>query len=224
MSHVLIDERKLCWMMAALKGETHSVMLTLVPQADSSAFLVCALSQVTLVCCATTAPLPLVWERRIHAPSSQAVLLSRVLLTQALEFLSADRARSKDRTVSLQVMDHHLCFAWPPLVQKEHRASCQIPLANTVQDRAPVLVHLRSLREMARQFNGPAICLEQGDIRLRAPAGGPEERVAVGFVRLSKPADPSIQMMMALSEAVPSPAKEREHEACSRLRVPHPSR
>lgn len=205
-SHVLVDERRLGWISQALKGETQPVTLTLVSQADSSALLLVALSQVTLICRVTTTPIPLVWERRVHAPVAQVMLVSRVLLARSLDVLAADRAHGADRNLLLQVQGRQLRLQWDPLAQ-ENQVECALPIVNTVQARAPVLVHLRSLREMLRQFKGPVVCLEQGDIRLRTRAEATEHPVSVGFIRLSQPIQKTIQMMMTIVERVESPQK-----------------
>jgi hypothetical protein len=205
-SHVLVDERRLGWISKALKGETQPVALTLVPQADSSALLLVVLSQVTLVCRVTTAPIPLVWERRVHAPVSQVMLVSRVLLARSLDVLAADRAHGADRNLLLQVQGRQLRLQWDPLAQ-EDQVVCELPLVNAVEARAPVLVHLRSLREMVRQFKEPVVCLEQGNIRVRKRVEASAEPVPIGFVRLSQPVEKTIQILMSIAERVPSSSK-----------------
>jgi hypothetical protein len=204
-THVLVDERRLGWISKALKQETQPVTLTLVPQADTTALLLFSLSQVTLICRVTTAPLPLIWEQRVHAPASQVLLLSRVLLARSLDFLAADRAHGAARSILLRAEGRHLCVQWDPLAQEDH-AACELPLANTVPECAPVQVHLRSLREMLRQFKEPVVCLEQGEIPLRKRAEETEDPVPLSFVRLSQPAKETIQMLTVV-ERVPSPSQ-----------------
>lgn len=204
-THVLVDERRLGWISQALKQETQPVTLTLVPQADSTALLLFSLSQVTLICRATTAPLPLIWEQRAYPPASQFMLLSRMLLARSLDFLAADRAHGADRSILLQAEGHHLYLQWDPLADVGH-AACELPLANAVPERVPVLVHLRQLREMLRQFKEPVVCLEQGEIPLRKRAEETEDPVPISFVRLSQPAKETIQMMTVV-ERVPSPSQ-----------------
>ena len=213
-SHVLVDERRVHWIKKALQQETQPVTLTLVPQADATALLLVALSQVTLICRVITAPIPLVWERRVHAPVSQVMLLSRVLFSKSLDVLAADRAHGADRSLLLQAQGHQLRLQWDPLAQ-ENQVACELPIVNTVEERAPVLVHLRSLREMLRQFKGPVVCLEQGEIRLRKRAEATEHPVPVGFLRLSQPTQKTIHMMMTIVERVEPPQKVHaptEHE------------
>ncbi|HVU69302.1 MAG TPA: hypothetical protein VHD63_19375, partial [Ktedonobacteraceae bacterium] len=204
-SHVLIDERMLRWISNALKQERSPVTLTLVPQAGASAWLLVVCSQGTLVCRVTTAPIPLVWERRVHAPGSQVMLVSRVLFAKALDVLAADRAHGADRCIMLQAQSRQLRLQWNPLAQ-EDQVACELPIANTVEARAPVLVHLRTLREMLRQINGPVVCLEQGEIRLRTRAEASGNPGAIGFLRLSPPLDRSLAMMMTSAEWGPSPS------------------
>jgi hypothetical protein len=204
-SHVLVDERALRWISNALKQETQPVTLTLVPQTDSTALLLVVLSQVTLICRVVTTPIPLVWERRVHAPASQVMLLSRVLFSKSLDVLAADRAHGADRHLLLQVQGRQLRLQWDPLAQAD-QVACELPLVNVVEARAPVLVHLRSLREMVRQFKEPVVCLEQGDMWLHKRDNASEDPVLIGFVRLSQPVEKTIQMMMSISERKPSPA------------------
>lgn len=205
-THVLVDEHRLGWISQALKQETQPVTLTLVPQADSTVLLLFSLSQVTLICRATTASIPFVWERRVHAPASQVLLLSRVLLSRSLDFLAADRAHGADRCLLLRVEENHLCLEWHPRALAGHTA-CELPLANTVPEHVPVLVHLRQFREMLRQFKEPVVCLEQGEIRLRKSAKATKDPVPIGFVRLCQPAKETIQMMMTITPQVPSPSQ-----------------
>ena len=208
-SHVLVDERRLHWITKALHQETQPVTLTLFPQADATALLLVALSQVTLICRVATAPIPLVWERRVPAPASQVMLLSRVLLARSLDLLAADRAHGSNRCLWLQVQGRHLRLQWDPLAQDD-QVACELPLVNAVAARAPVLVHLRSLREMLRQFKEPVVCLEQGELRLRKRAEATEDPVPIGFVRLSQPASKNLQMMMTITRNVSSPSPVSE--------------
>ena len=102
-SHALLDECMLRWIMTILKGETEPVTLTLLPQEAPTALVLFSLPHMTLVCRGKTTPIPLVWERRISAPSSQALLLSRTLLVKALDFLSADQAGHANRSILLRI-------------------------------------------------------------------------------------------------------------------------
>jgi hypothetical protein len=216
--HTLIDEGMLRWIMNALKGETHPITLTLVPQEASAALLLFALPHITLVCRGKTAPIPLVWEQRVNAPASQALLLSRALLIKALDFLAVDGANHPGRCLLLNVVGHRLCLQWDPLVPEDHAALCQIPIVNTAAESEPVLVHLRQTRRMIRQIKGPAICLEQGIIVLRKSKEEASSPVPIGFVRFSKPGEATTRMMMAISEHTLSPLNthptaEREPES-----------
>lgn len=208
LSHVLIDEGMLRWISTALKQERSPVTLTLVPQAGASAWLLVACSLGTLVCRVTTAPIPLVWERRVHAPAFQGMLLSRGLFARALDVLAADRAHGADRCIILQAQGRQLRLQWNPLAQ-EDQVACELPLVNAAQACAPVLVHLRTLRDLLRQINGPVVCLEQGEIRVRTRAGASENPGAIGFLRLSPPLDRSLAMMMTVAEWGPSPSMAR---------------
>jgi hypothetical protein len=203
-THALVDERMLRWLMTALKRETHSVTLTLVSQEKSATLLLFSLPHLTLVCRGKTAPIPLVWEQRIGAPSTNALLLSRSLLMKALDFLSADHARDADRDVLVNVGDHRLCLQWNPLAQPDHAAMCRLPIVNTVADTSPVLVHLQDMRRIIRLLKGPAICLEIGAVMIRQKKGETAGPVPIGFVRFSKPASASVQIMMTIAEHSPS--------------------
>ncbi len=188
-THALVDERMLRWIMTALKRETHPVTLTLVPQEASATLLLFSLPHLTLVCRGKTAPIPLVWEQRIGAPSTHALLLSRSLLMKALDFLSADHVGDVDPDVLVNVADHRLCLQWNPLAQPDRAAMCWLPLVNTVADTLPVLVHLPSMRRIIRLLKGPAICLEIGAVMVRQKKG-------------------EIQIMMTIAEHSPPPSAD----------------
>ncbi|HEU5377187.1 MAG TPA: hypothetical protein VFV38_17280, partial [Ktedonobacteraceae bacterium] len=212
----LVDERMLRWMMAALKQETRPVNLMLVPQEASAMLLLFSLSRCTLICRSKTAPIPLVWEQRIAAPSSHALLLSRSLLVKALDFLSAGQARNTNRYISLGVSNHRLCLQWDPLAQTDHSALCQLPIVNTVADIEPVLVHLQQARRMLRQIKGPALCLERGTMMLRQKKGATVEPVPVGFVRFSLPAEETTRIMLTIVEYPAPPSADPADSSESR--------
>jgi hypothetical protein len=199
MPYLLLDERMLDWVRSALKHETQPVTLTVVPQEGPSALLLISLVQGgTLVCRGQTAPIPLIWEKRVGDPASQAFLMSRPLLAQALAFLSADRADYAARYLSCHVVNQRLCLQWHQPDPSEPTALCQIPIVNTVDDSPPVLIHLGSMRRMVRQIKGPVICLEQGSIPPRRINGAPATE-PVHFMRFSTPASLATRFLLALA-------------------------
>lgn len=212
-THALVDERMLRWVLTALKGETHPVTLVLVPQEAPATLLLFSLPHLTLVCRGKTAPIPLVWEQRIGAPSTHALLLSRAALVKALDFLSAARAGDADRGVLASVVNHRLWLQWDPHAQADHAAMCQLPIINTVADTSPVFIHLQHMRRIIRLLKGPAICLAIGTVMIRQKKGGNVEPAPIGFVRFSKPADATTQVMLAVDECPSSPPPRAELDA-----------
>lgn len=129
-----------------------------------------------------------------------------MLLAKALNALAADRAHTADRYLLLQVENQHLCLQWDVQNLEEHTALCLLPIVNTIQECGSVLVPLRSLRAMLRQFKEPVVCLEQGDIRLRNDSNLAEDAVLMSFVRLSQPVGSSLKIMTASAKGLPSPS------------------
>ena len=196
---LLLDERMLQWVRSALKRETEPVTLTVVPQEGPSALLLISLVQGgTLVCRGKTAPIPLIWERRVDNPASQVFLVSRPLLAQALAFLSVDRAGYADRYLQCRVANQQLCLQWYPPGPSEPVATC--PIVNTVADCSPFLIHLGHMRRMVRRIKGPVIYLEQGVIMPRRSRETSAASAPVSFMRFSMPTSLAARFMVALAE------------------------